>query len=361
MLLEENIVKNKNSKGFCKEFLEIQPEKRFVLGTNIYAQGIANNIEISGYVDDFTSDSEYMGKPVIKSSELPEDAMVVSSLLGRPLTGKAHLDQLGVKNIDYFAFYEDSGLELPALRFWGRFGQEYELNKEKFKWVEELLADEESRETFEKIMSFRLSGNLSYMDGFVDRQDEQYFESFLELQESGEIFVDIGAFDGFTSQEFIRQCPDYDRVYLFEPDEENMARAKERLHDYTNIEYFKLGLSDHKGEVHFSSDGSVSSITEDGDIVVNVDKLDSLVSGKVTFLKMDIEGSEELALDGARRVIHDNHPRLALSVYHFDSDFWSIPEKVFSIRDDYKIYMRHYTEGVAETVMFFIPAQDMKN
>ena len=35
--------------------------------------------------------------------------------------------------------------------------------------------------------------------------------------------------------------------------------------------------------------------------------------------------------------------------------FWKILEQVLAIRDDYDIYMRHYTEGTNETVIFFIP------
>ena len=30
---------------------------------------------------------------------------------------------------------------------------------------------------------------------------------------------------------------------------------------------------------------------------------------------------------------------------------------VLSIRSDYKIYLRHYTEGIYETVMYFIPSE----
>ncbi|MEQ9566287.1 MAG: FkbM family methyltransferase, partial [Pseudomonadales bacterium] len=62
------------------------------------------------------------------------------------------------------------------------------------------------------------------------------------------------------------------------------------------------------------------------------------------------------ALRGARHTILEHHPKLAICVYHRADDFWKIPETVFSIRDDYDLYLRHYTEGVTETVMFFIPA-----
>jgi len=61
------------------------------------------------------------------------------------------------------------------------------------------------------------------------------------------------------------------------------------------------------------------------------------------------------AIVGARQAIIKHHPRLAICVYHRFDDLWRIPERVLSFHDDYQIFLRHYTEGVDETVMFFIP------
>jgi hypothetical protein len=41
------------------------------------------------------------------------------------------------------------------------------------------------------------------MANYTTREDEQYFEEFLNLKPSGESFVNIGGYDGFTSEEFI--------------------------------------------------------------------------------------------------------------------------------------------------------------
>ena len=46
---------------------------------------------------------------------------------------------------------------------------------------------------------------------------------------------------------------------------------------------------------------------------------------------------------------------LAIAVYHDIVDFWRIPEYVLSLRPNYQIYLRHYTEGWSETVMYFVP------
>ena len=355
MLAVDEIETNTKSIEFCQAYLQAESKKRMILGRNECAKGIADLIDVAAFIDDYTDEIEYLGKPVIKSNDIPVDALVVSSLIGRPWAGEKRLQELGVRHLDYFAFYEHSGLDLPAVRFWGGFKAEFDENRKKFLWIESILADDESIKTYNKIMNFRLSGNLSYMEGFVDRQEYQYFEDFLGLAKKGEVFVDVGGFDGFTSLEFIKRCPDYRAVYFFEPDEKNMVVAKARLEIYDKVQLFQMGLSDKKKIVKFSSGGSVSTISDEGDFEITVDALDDLVDDAVTFIKMDIEGAEGLAINGARDTILRNHPRLAICVYHKDDDLWKIPEQIFSIRNDYAIYLRHYTEGVAETVMFFMP------
>jgi FkbM family methyltransferase len=167
--------------------------------------------------------------------------------------------------------------------------------------------------------------------------------------------LDVGGYDGYTSEEFIKKCPNYKKIYIFEPENDNLVKAKERLAKFKNINYYELGLSNKKETLKFDISGSASKISDEGRVIIKVDKLDDLNINEFTFLKMDIEGAEEVALEGAKESIKKNHPKLAISVYHKANDFWKIPELIFNIRDDYKIYLRHYTESIYETVMFFIP------
>ena len=346
---------NSSAIEFCQQFLSGLPSNRGIFGRNDYAKSIADLVDVSFFVDDFTDEKQYLGKPIIGTEEIPKNALVVSTLLGNPLSGENCLNKAGVKHLNYFAFYENAGLDMPPVRFRGGFQDEYNNNKEKYLWVESLLADEESLVTYHKIINFRLSGNLSYMEGFSDRQKYQYFENFLELKETGEIFVDVGGFDGYTSTEFIKLCPEYQAIYLFEPNTDNMAVARENLRLYDNVHLYQMGLSSHKETLYFSSEGSVFSANDEGSIEIKLDALDKLVDDEISYIKMDIEGAEGKAIEGARDTILKNHPKLAICVYHKNADFRKIPEQIFFIRDDYDIYLRHYTEGVVETVMFFIP------
>lgn len=357
MLSIEAVNFDERADRFCKAFLAGATDRRFVFGRNEYARSIAGQVEVSGFVDDFTSEPEYLGKPVIRTEDIPADAMVVSAVtLGRPITVENKLAAENIDHLDYYSFYKYSGLDLEPVTFWKDFPADFERHREKYEWIYSVLADEESKRIFGRLVNFRLSGDLAHMDGFTDRQREQYFEDFLGLKSQGEVFLDVGGFDGFTSLEFIKRCPDYEAVYLFEPDERNMRVAQPRLAGHENIWFVPKGLSDRAGVVRFSIGGSASVISEDGEAEIRIEALDNMKIPKATFIKMDIEGAESGAIDGARKTIAEQHPRLAICVYHKADDLWRIPEQVLSIRNDYSIYLRHYTEGVTETVMFFVPS-----
>ena len=68
---------------------------------------------------------------------------------------------------------------------------------------------------------------------------------------------------------------------------------------------------------------------------------------------MDLEGWEQKALLGCRAQIVAHRPKLAIAVYHQADDFLDTPKLVRSMRADYRLRLRHYTQGWSETVMYF--------
>ena len=100
--------------------------------------------------------------------------------------------------------------------------------------------------------------------------------------------------------------------------------------------------------------GSASKLSGAGTVRVEATSLDAAVTGKVDFVKLDVEGAEFKALIGAAKTIEKHKPKLAVCVYHDQLDFLRIPELILGAHPDYKVYLRHYTQGVFETVMFFV-------
>jgi len=73
---------------------------------------------------------------------------------------------------------------------------------------------------------------------------------------------------------------------------------------------------------------------------------------RVDFIKMDIEGAELAALQGAAQVIRRFKPELAITVYHNLDDFWTIPQYLDRLNLGYRFYLRHFTIYAGETVLF---------
>ena len=64
------------------------------------------------------------------------------------------------------------------------------------------------------------------------------------------------------------------------------------------------------------------------------------------------EGAEYEALVGARKLIMENRPRMAISVYHKFEDFVTLANLVLEMHPDYRISFRHYGFDELETIMY---------
>ena len=72
----------------------------------------------------------------------------------------------------------------------------------------------------------------------------------------------------------------------------------------------------------------------------------------VSFIKMDIEGSELSALQGAARTIRRDRPLCAISAYHRPGDVIVLMQYLKSLVHEYKFAVRHYSNVDTETVLY---------
>lgn len=186
--------------------------------------------------------------------------------------------------------------------------------------------------------------------------DNQYFDLLKHKTGKREIFVDGGCYDGSSTYDFVKWCNgEYDKIYAFEPDPKLLDNCEKNIKSwgFDNITIVNKGLYSYEGELRFFSNGTAGKIQDDGDIVVPVIDIDTLVNGNpVTFIKMDIEGSELKALQGTEQTIKKHKPTLAICVYHKKEDIIQIPNYILSIVPEYKLYLRHYSNHTEETVLY---------
>ena len=103
--------------AFHAEFFGNTTQKRFVLGINEFADTVASRANLDGFIDEYTTATEYLGKPVLKLSQVPAGSMVISTVTqARPKTAMNKLLRLnGVVSMDYFAVADASHFQLPQV------------------------------------------------------------------------------------------------------------------------------------------------------------------------------------------------------------------------------------------------------
>lgn len=119
------------------------------------------------------------------------------------------------------------------------------------------------------------------------------------------------------------------------------------------------GISNVNGIVAFLENEELrgsSAIDKSGNTEIEVVRLDDFIPSdeKITFIKMDIEGAEIDALNGCKNILQKYKPKLAICIYHKPDDLWEIPLLIKRLVPDYKIYVRHYSNYLWETVCYAV-------
>lgn len=73
---------------------------------------------------------------------------------------------------------------------------------------------------------------------------------------------------------------------------------------------------------------------------------------KIDFIKLDIEGCEMDVLQSSINTIKTFKPKLAICLYHKNSDFWQIPKLLKELVPEYHFYLKHNTISTGETVLY---------
>ena len=209
---------------------------------------------------------------------------------------------------------------------------------------------------------YLIKNNLFERHSKLLNKDEYFPEDIISLSDN-EGFVDGGGFDGDTINEFYLKTQGvFNHIFSFEPDQKNLIKLNETINKLNipanKINAYDYGLLDCKKEINFTERGIGSYISKKGTNKIKVISLDNFLDNeskkKITFIKLDIEGSEIEALNGMKNIIKQNKPKLAICVYHKPEHFWQIPLLIKKINPDYKIYFRQHALSRLETVCYAI-------
>lgn len=230
--------------------------------------------------------------------------------------------------------------------------------------VYNLLNDEISKRTLGNILNYRLTRHMSYIAQIKSFKQAYLDTDIIDLNcnylYSG-VFIDGGAFDGDTVDLFSK-CLDSKHlvnVHCYEPDNDNAnilsQKIKKNIWEPYNVILHKSALWSENTILRFSGNLLSAHIVENNGIDILAQKLDDCIKDKVSYIKLDLEGAERKALQGAKQIIKRDKPILAICAYHLQDDLLVLPKLIKSFNQDYKLYLRHYMLSSGDTVLYAIP------
>jgi FkbM family methyltransferase len=205
------------------------------------------------------------------------------------------------------------------------------------------LADARSRQVLEQHLRMRL---LAEFEADPDARDALDFLDGVDTEQLN--FVDGGAFDGDTLQEFLAWRGDrFARVVALEPDPANAERLRAFVatrppSQRERIAVRESALWSSRTRLAFDASGGVgSALTAAGDRAVQTEDLASLDElPDPLWIKLDVEGAEGEVLRGGEAWIRRRRPLLAISVYHRPDDLLDLFEQVDGWSLPYRFHLR---------------------
>lgn len=342
--------------------------KLYVWGTATTAQMITgfvtknSSLSVTEYVvdDAWFKKGTFLDKPIIKASDFlqkaTENDWVIFGFTGSKRAKEMEKKMPAFVKSVYFSFPYSANVDGTWLDL-----AFYEQHKERFESTKDSLFDDTSKQIMDAFLKACMTGNTEKLDGFLT--EGQYFNELTSSCKPG-CFVDCGAYIGDT----IECAADFlgdrlDRVIAFEPDPDNLIKLKERMEKLgigaEKLKLLQKGSYDEAAILHFSSSDSSSGISEDGDVVIETDSVDHAAEGmgEISFIKMDVEGSEQKSLLGAAKTIKKYRPILAVCVYHKPEDLFELPELIRKLTEDqnYRYYLKYHGPDLRELVFYAIP------
>ena len=201
---------------------------------------------------------------------------------------------------------------------------------------------------------------FSYRIGYPENPRVPFYEGPYEYGnvkvEKNDLVLDVGANYGLFSAYASSKGA---KVIAFEPNEQICdlyLSQTARLNP--NIDIVRKAICDVVGDELFHVDGVNpggsclvgDELYYDNITVVQTDTLDNICQGlnQLDFIKADIEGAELRLLDGARRVIQEFKPNLAICRYHNLFDTFKITKRIKEIDPSYEIehkWMKTYAHS----------------
>jgi FkbM family methyltransferase len=307
------------------------------------------------YITDSTrelTEQEIEGIPIISFKEIkkmdPDTTIIIIT------AGLLDLQSQVIQNeLYYFPIYHFRSFE--AFFYLKQDGLE------KYEKVLGMLADDKSREIYKELFNSFING--CFWNQSLYERNPYINNDVISNLDDNDCIAFAGAFNGKHIQRFLNNNSRVN-INAFEPNRHWYNYLLNKFEGKPNIKIFNKILWENKGTLGFHQDSfnegrdaqvSLHYESSIDDEIECVD-LDSFYTDRISFIVLDVEGSEKMALKGARRLIKDMKPKLAICLYHSIFDYIEIPLLIKELSNNsYKYYIKqHSCVAPIETVLYAV-------
>lgn len=339
-----------------------QDQKLYVWGTGSVAAGVIkecakHDIELDGL---FVNVTEYNLDPRVKSMRMP--IFQLDELIA---IGKEFSVIIGHSRYEYITTLKKCFLIKNVWCLTGALRDDIDISEEfviehlmQFETTYDTFSDNLSRRNMVGYLNAKITGENQYIIDLFDEASTYFCNDLIKFN-NGEIYLDLGAYDGKSIVEFIEACPSFQKIVAVEVQPDMYKFLQKKFNEDSRISIKNIGVSDHIGIDYFNFDDQSTCLTDNVSgtpvEVLTVDELCAELQD-VSIMKICIGNTVVPLLKGAKKVINKYKPKLVIAA---GIDNRALIDYVPLIKalsgDGYKYYLR-FTNAMAEAmVLFAIP------
>jgi FkbM family methyltransferase len=322
---------------------------------------ISKTCNIDFFIDEYTDKRQLHSKPIYRLKDAPK-AKVYNSVATYEEDVLSIIDNYDLEFISFVETLKEFPLIIKEFEndhyLWLK--KSSQCFDDRVEDVRKLFKEAKSLEIFNKVLEFRKNYDIDEYPCPNSTIKEQYFLDEIPLLSSlNKIkFIDCGAFTGDTIEALMNKTDKVEMICAFEIEHQNIKKLQLKAKKYMSschILIYPMGVFSQSKILKFTDSGAGSNINSCGNIEVSVTSLDECVYAiQPNFIKMDIEGAEKEAILGAKKIIEDFTPNLAIAIYHKYEDLYELPLLINSINQNYNYYIRVHNHMALEMILYCV-------
>ena len=275
--------------------------------------------------------------------------------------------------LEYDSGYSNRIFNLLSSMAWETYAKEYRSgeydyikdHEKEFERLYQNLADRQSGLTLEGILNYRLTRDPVWLEKIKSNETPYLDKTVIDenaYRKMGKgVVIDGGAFDGDSVEIFVKHLGGQGAldIHCYEAESKNCKALKERIErgewSPHSVTLHQAALWDKKGTISFGGAGLSGRVNDGGDTGILAERIDDATYDSVGMIKLDVEGAERNALEGARHTINRCRPVLAVCAYHLQDDLLTLSDFIRSLEGNYRVYLRHYMLSAGDSILYGIP------